>query len=81
VSSTAFIHGLAIRARVTAVCAWWRRALLPAGIVLLAAAGPARGHAMFMTCVEHHAAITVRPENIDVAITLTFFEVRSLADR
>lgn len=55
------------------------------GLVAVAAwlsgASAAFGHAEYMTFIQHRADVTVGVENIDVVIELTFFEVRSMAER
>ncbi len=41
----------------------------------------AAGHAVFMSYVEHRARAVVGPDNMDLRIDLTFFEIRSMAER
>lgn len=48
---------------------------------LLLHAHVAVGHAVFMSYIEHRAKAVVGPSNIDITIDLTFFEIRSMAER
>jgi hypothetical protein len=42
---------------------------------------PAYGHAEFMSCIQHRITARVGITNIDITVELTFFEIRSLAER
>ena len=44
-------------------------------------ADAARGHPVFTAFVQHRAVIRVSGRNIDLQIELTFFEIRSMAER
>jgi hypothetical protein len=41
----------------------------------------ADAHAVYMTYMRHDVRVTVSPENIDITIELTFFEMPSLSER
>ena len=60
--------------------AGWRGGAV-AAVALLSLAPSSSGHAVFMTYINHRATITVGPRDIDVELELTFYEVRSMAER
>ena len=47
----------------------------------LIAIRPADAHAVTMTYARHDLRVTVSPENIDITVELTFFEMPSLSER
>lgn len=56
--------------------------LIPmAAAALLSAAPPARAHPELMAFVQHRARIEAGPRHIDVTLELTFFELRSMAEK
>lgn len=47
----------------------------------LVAIPSADAHAVYMTYLRHDVSVTVSPENIDITVELTFFEMPSLSER